>query len=63
MVLLVSLQCVIMVFPDYAHLLLYVNCEGGRDSFPILVQQRLRRACMCIYTFSPETSGSAVAHW
>ena len=27
------------------------------------VHQRFRRACMCIYKFSPETSGSEVAQW
>ena len=32
MVLLVSLQCVIVVFPDHAHLLLHVNCEAFKYS-------------------------------
>ena len=63
MVLWVRLQCVIVVFPDHANLLLHVNCEGGNDSFCIQVQQRFRRACMYIYTFSPETLERAVAQW
>ena len=63
MVLWVSLQCVIVVFPDHAHLLLHVNCEAGNDSFCIQVQQRFRCACMYIYTFSPETFERAVAQW
>ena len=33
MVLCVSLQVVIVVFPDHAHLLLHVSCEAGNDSF------------------------------
>ena len=33
MVLWVSLQCVIVVFPDHANLLLHVNCEAGSESF------------------------------
>ena len=33
MVLWVSLQCVILVFPNHAHLLLHVNCEAGNDIF------------------------------
>ena len=35
MVLWDSLQCVIVVFPDHAHLLLHVNFEAGSDSFCI----------------------------
>ena len=41
-VLWVSLQCVIVVFPDHAHLLLHVNCEAENDSFCISVQQKFR---------------------
>ena len=33
MVLWVSLQCVIVVFPDHAHLLLHVNCEAKATAF------------------------------
>ena len=35
MVLWVSMQCVIVVFPDHAHLLLHVYCEAGNDRFCI----------------------------
>ena len=33
MVLWVSLQCVIVVFPDHAHLLFHVNCEAETTVF------------------------------
>ena len=58
MVLCVSLQCVIVVFPDHTHLLLHVNCEAEATVFAYKYSKG-----MCFYTFSPETSGSAVAQW
>ena len=33
MMLWVSLQCVMVVFPDHDHLILHVNCEAGNIFF------------------------------